>query len=55
MTAHHQPRYSQGEAEWLCKATNRVLDPTATTPRALHIPRHDHDSSRSLDRCARAA
>jgi hypothetical protein len=32
MTAHHQPRSSYGEAEWLCKAKNRVLEQTIISP-----------------------
>lgn len=44
MTDHHQPRSPQGAAEWLCKAKNRVLEPSTTTPRTRHIPRHDHDT-----------
>jgi hypothetical protein len=44
MTAHHQLRSSVGEAEWLNKAKNRVLERTTTTPRTRRIPRHDRDT-----------
>jgi hypothetical protein len=43
MTALHQPRNPKGAAEWLCKAKNRVLEPTTTTTRTRHTPRQPND------------